>query len=200
MIKVSIATVTLTSITPMSQSRYHEEPKLKGELADDYGKRTWKNFASWNDEGFITIPADGLMKCFTYGAQYSKKQIPGQGKATWTAKFRSGVAITEQIVTNFHKDNLVCESIFANADGVSGSGKRVMRYYPTIPAWEATFPVTIIDQIITPEIFREIVDLAGMFIGMGRWRPQNGGQKGRFKISDLKWEDNREFIPVRNGV
>ncbi len=196
--KVSIAEVTLKSITPYSQSHYHETPKLKGELAEDYAKRTWKHFAQVNKDGRIIIPADGLMQCFTSGARYSKKQIPGQGKATWTAKFQAGVAITEQVVTNFDASDLICESIFANADGIRGSGKRVMRYYPTIPDWSATFPITIVDPIITPEIFREIVDLSGMFVGIGRWRPEKGGQKGRFKIVDLKWHDNREFMPVRS--
>ena len=39
----------------------------------------------------------------------------------------------------------------------------------------------------------EMLEMSGMFIGLGRFRPEKGGTNGRFKISALVWEDNRRM-------
>ena len=84
-------------------------------------------------------------------------------------------------------------TISANADGVRGSGKRVPRKFPVIPAWKTTFQVYILDPIITREVFEEMVNTAGIFVGIGQFRPQNLGSNGRFKIAALDWQDNRQL-------
>lgn len=194
MFKTSVAELTLQSISPYSQSRYHETPRLKGELDDAYNKRTWQNHCLVDENGFVCLPPDGLMMCLVSGARYSKKKIPGQGKATWTTKFQSGLMPQESMIpTNVKIDDVTYVDIFANSDGVRGSGKRVMRRYPMIDVWEAQATFIVMDEIITEEVFREIVDLSGMFIGLGRYRPEKGGLNGRFKIKKLVWQDNRKL-------
>jgi hypothetical protein len=42
-------------------------------------------------------------------------------------------------------------------------------------------------------VFREMVEIAGMFIGIGRFRPEKGGTNGRFRIEALAWADNRKL-------
>jgi hypothetical protein len=51
----------------------------------------------------------------------------------------------------------------------------------------------VLDAIITEQIFREMVDLAGLFIGLGQFRPEKGGTNGRFRIEKLVWADNRKL-------
>mgnify|MGYP003650788033 CR=1 FL=1 len=195
--KASVATVTLTGIAPMTQSRAHETPKLEGENPNDYDIRTWRNKLSTETNGdrrTIVIPAHGVMQCIAAAAKYSKRQIPGQGKATWTAKFTAGITLMENPRLNLDPTSVGSITISANADGVRGSGKRVPRRFPVIPTgWSTTFDVYILDPIITEQIFREMVELAGMFIGLGQFRPQNGGTNGRFKLADLVWTDNRQI-------
>jgi hypothetical protein len=194
--KVTTAQLTLQSLSPYSQSRYHEEPKLKGELADAYDRRTWKShclFQRIGKKNVMMIPAHGFIQTMIAAAKYSKKQIPGQGKATWTAKFQAGIMIMDDIPTSVEEKDIQFCDIYANADGIRGSAKRVMRRYPLVGWWMAMFPVTILDPIITQEVFREIVDLAGMFVGLGRFRPEKGGFNGRFRIADMQWIENREF-------
>jgi hypothetical protein len=41
-----------------------------------------------------------------------------------------------------------------------------------------------------------MVEIAGMFIGLGRFRPEKGGNNGRFRLSDLKWQDNRSIVQL----
>lgn len=196
--KASVATVTLVGIAPMTQSRAHETPKLDGENPNDYDIRTWRNKLTTetvDGKPTIVINAHGVMQCFAAAAKYSKRQIPGQGKATWTAKFTAGITLLESPKLNIDPATVQSITISANADGVRGSGKRVPRRFPVIPiGWSTTFDVYILDPIITEQVFREMVELAGMFIGIGQFRPQNGGTNGRFKLDRLDWQDNRQMV------
>lgn len=193
----SVAHVTLKSFSPYSQSRQHEEPALKGEGKGDYDKRTWLAKAHITEHGTLGIPAASLTQAIAEAAKYSKRQIPGQGKATWTAKFKSGIMLTEGLVnTGIKQEEIGYVDIMCDAQGKTGSAvsSRVPRRFPQVASWSARFDVWILDPIITPEVFSEMVGIAGMFIGIGRWRPvMNGGQNGRFTLADMKWEDNRKI-------
>lgn len=194
--KASIATVTLESITAYSQSRQHDEPKLEGESHEDYDKRTWRSKQSVeirDGKETVVLPAHGIHQAIAAAAKYSKRQIPGQGKATWTKKFEAGITLLENPALNIDPFSVGVVTISANADGIRGSGKRVPRRFPLIPEWRATFDVYILDPIITEQVFREMLEIAGMFIGIGRFRPEKGGTNGRFKIASLTWADNRQI-------
>jgi hypothetical protein len=69
-----------------------------------------------------------------------------------------------------------------------------MRRFPIIPGWEARFDVHILDPIVTKTIFREMLGIAGMFKGIGRYRPANRGTNGRFEIAELVWHENRRLV------
>jgi len=192
--QTSVASLTLTGISPYSQSRQHDAPKLQGENHEDYDIRTWRNkmnVATRDGLPTVIMPAHGIQQSIAAAAKYSKRQIPGQGKATWTAKFKAGIALLEDPSLNLDPASVGAVTISANADGVRGSGKRVTRRFPIMPEWSASFDVYILDPIITQDVFREMVEIAGMFIGFGRFRPENGGTNGRFRIERLTWQDNR---------
>jgi hypothetical protein len=196
----SVAHLTIKGIAPYSASHQHDLPMLEGESHDAYDKRTWRsklNTETRDGKLVAVLPAHGIMQCFTAGAKYSKKQIPGQGKATWTAKFASGITVPANPVLlgadgkPVDPETVDGVVISANTDGVRGSGKRVPRKFPIIPAWSAEIEVWILDPIVIERVFRDIVGLAGMFTGIGRFRPEKGGINGRFVIAGLAWEDNR---------
>lgn len=197
--QASVATVTLKGITPMTHSRQHGEPKLQGEGNDDYDIRTWRsklNTRLYDGIARIVLPAHGVHLMLTDAARYSKRQIPGQGKATWTAKFEAGLMLMDDpVIDNVKPADVQSITISAHVDGKRGSGSRVPRRFPVIPpGWTSTFDVYILDPIITQTVFREMLELAGMFIGMGQFRPQNGGTNGRFQVVTLSWADNRELL------
>lgn len=193
--RASIATVTLTGLTPMTHSHQHDTPKLEGESHEDYDIRTWRNKLNISDDGSsVVIPLHGMTQCLVSAAKYSKKQIPGQGKATWTAKFMAGIMLTDSPRLNVDPKSLGCVIISANADGIRGSGKRVPRRFPVIPTgWQTTFQVYILDPIITEQVFAEVMEGAGIFVGLGQFRPEKGGTNGRFKLDKLVWQDNRQL-------
>lgn len=194
--KTSIASVTITGMTPYSQSHQHDEPKLEGESHEAYDIRTWRsklNTAERAGRATVVIPAHGFHQAMAAAAKYSKRQIPGQGKATWTKKFEAGISLLEDPDLGIDPEAVKSITISANADGVRGSGKRVTRRFPIMNEWATSFDVYILDPIITEDVFREMLEITGMFIGLGRFRPEKGGGNGRFKIASLAWADNRSL-------
>ena len=182
------ARCTIEGISQLSQSRYHETPKLSGELPDAWNKRVWREQLHVSN-GTVHIPAHGMHQSMIAAGKYSKKQIPGQGKATWTAKFTSGIAFFDDLDLGIKPEEVDYIDIHANADGIRGSGKRVMRRFPVIkPGWRSSFDVVVLDRIITQEIFTEILTITGIFIGIGRFRPEKGGTNGRFRVKSVEFE------------
>lgn len=192
-ISVIVARCTIEGMAPYTQSRKYEEPKLEGESAEAYDRRCWRKH-HFVKNGTVHIPSTAIHQGLTAAAKYSKQQIPGQGKATWTQKFASGIALLEDIDLGLDPEQTDFIDIFANADGIRGSSKRVMRRYPTMPQWRATFDVHILDPIITGAVFSEMLEIAGMFIGIGQYRPERGGNNGRFKIVEVVWQEDRKTV------
>lgn len=188
------ALCTISGISPYSQSRKHDTAKLKSESAENLDIRTWRNHLHvGRTSGKVVIPTHGMMQALAASAKYSAKQIPGQGKKTWTAKFKSGIAILQEINLGVAPDDCQMISIQAHSNGVRGSGSRVTRRFPIFYDWSTTFEVVILDEIITQDVFEETLENAGMFIGLGRFRPENGGENGRFRLDKLTWTDNRKL-------
>jgi hypothetical protein len=197
------AIVTIRGTAPLSHSHGHDEPRLEGEGPDAYDKRTWRsklNTDTVDGNPTVVIPAFGMQCGLAAAAKYSKRQIPGQGKATWTAKFTSGVTVIPPLALNIDPAQVDAVAVSVNADGVRGSGKRVTRRFPTIaPGWKCTFEALILDPIITQEIFTEMMELAGLFIGTGQFRPEKGGTNGRFIVEKVEWQDNRRPVSIQRS-
>jgi hypothetical protein len=192
-----VATVTLTSMAPYSVSRKHSEPRFEQEQHAAYELRTWRSkLHTATRKGVLTVvqPAHGYHQAFAGAAKYTKRKIEGQRNATWTQKFLSGIMLLEDPSLNIDPATVESVTISAHADGRRGSGTRVDRTFPIIPEWSTTFEVIILDPIITRDIFSEMVKVAGLFMGVGRFRPENGGMNGRFQLDKLAWADNRKLV------
>lgn len=186
---VMVCTAHLKSITPYSQSRMHDTEKLPKERPDEYELRTWRNKAHIGEDGLIYIPPMAFKMALDAAAKYLSLQIPGKGKATYTKHFLSGVLVMDKLPTAVRGDAAQGEWINANADGVRGSGKRVKRCFPLIPAWEGEQDFYILDETIDKPTFEKVLKEAGALIGIGRFRPQNGGFYGRFSVGKLTWRE-----------
>lgn len=183
------ATVQISSVSPLTQSRYHDTEKKPKEGADAYEKRTWKEKAHYNAKTKeIFIPPMAFKMSLDAAAKYLGTQIPGKGKSTYTKHFLSGVLPDHNPVNlGITIDDVEQCTILANADGVRGSGKRVPRSFPRIPQWRAEIVFHVLDDTVTEDVFEEHFRAAGQFIGVGQFRPQNGGYNGRFAIDRIDW-------------
>ncbi|NEP57690.1 MAG: hypothetical protein F6K31_11800 [Symploca sp. SIO2G7] len=185
----------ITGVSPLSQSRYHDTPKLNKELAKDYEKRTWKNRLHVTEDGYVKIPAMAFKNCMAEIAKFLSLQIPGRGKQTYTKHFESGVLVVEDIPLPIHQDNVIENWVHVPSDGVRGGKKRVMKCYPLIPSgWQGVVEFIIVDDTITEEVFLHHLKQAGQLIGIGTFRVRNCGTFGRFKVEKMEWEEYGEAI------
>lgn len=208
--------VTIQGTAALSQSHQHNEDWLDGETPDNYDKRTWRSKMNTDAEGYMFIPAMALQRSLIEGAKFSKKQIEGHGRSTWTKRFEAGVTVMDnarvlrRVIDDhgnekwepIHRDSVTSITISANPDGVRGSGKRVPKRLPQIPPpWRATFEIIILDPMITQDIFEEMLEYTGVFVGVGQFRPEKGGNNGRFvMIDDIEWHDNRLKVQKRKAA
>lgn len=179
------AVATLKSVSPYSQSKYHQAPKLNKEIHEDYEKRTWREKMHVNEKGSVFIPPTAFKNCLSECAKYISLQIPGKGKATYTKHFEAGVLCMDPLVLPYNKEDVAGEWLHVPSDGRRGGSKRVMKCFPIIPEWSGEVLFHILDDIITEDIFKAHLKQAGQFIGIGRFRPRNNGYYGRFRVEDV---------------
>lgn len=186
---MKVATATLVSTAAYSQSRSYnwEVEKLPKETPDAYEQRTWRNKCHTMPDGRVFIPPMSFKMALDTATKMLGRQIPGKGKATYSKFFLSGVLVMEPAVLPITKEDVAMDRIYANADGVRGSGKRVWRNFPRIDNWTADVDFHVLSDEITQDVFEESLQQAGAFVGIGRFRPQSGGFYGRFSVKKVKW-------------
>jgi len=192
---MKICHVKLESVTPYSQSGKHETPRVEKEQEDAYARRTWQAFLHINQAGQVIIPPAAVNKSIQTAASYLRLKIPGKGQSEYQKHFLGGMTCHQDGIEIGRPDDFFCERLFLNADGKRGGNKRVWRYYPTIASWsgEADFFIfdeRLLDRIGGPEdptVFEKVLEEAGSFIGLGRFRAEKGGFYGRFRVVQSTW-------------
>lgn len=209
-------TLKLQGTSPISFSRYHSAPRRsdepeKGPEAIKYDRRTWRlklttqpppaldddglGKSLVNPDAKVLIPAAGFKSAIEGAAMmFTKKK---SGMSTWTKNIVSGVIVAGDIaIDGVTASTVGSEELFLTADGKPSrmsKGGRVPRVFPVIPAgWTATVELLILDDTIPEDYLLSTLDKAGLFIGLGRWRPENRGSYGRFKVVDAKLDRTRE--------
>jgi len=185
-----IATVEITGLTPYSQSMAYTSERKSEETHDDFDRRAWPEHLHIDDEGKVFIPAVAILQGMASAASYLGKggNLKKQGSSTWAQNFNCGLAISRGPSINRTEKDARPERVYCNSDGKRGSGKRVWRTFPVFDEWATTLTIHILDDTIPEEIFRKVLEAFGLFIGMGRYRPQNGGYLGRFVVKGCKIE------------
>lgn len=190
--------VILKGTGAYSQSKFFTSTKKDGESSNDFEARCWREKAHANADGFIVLPVFCLKNALDTAASYLSHPVPGGGgKRTFAKLFRSAVRVqttSPVIMVNGksassalgsrkqHVKDVKGEWINANSDGRRGSGKRVPRCFPMVENWSVEFEFTVMDARITEKIFLEHLAAAGVYIGIGRFRPENGGCHGCFEV------------------
>lgn len=184
------ATCKLRSVSAYSQSRSysHEVEKLPKEGPDAYEERTWRNKCHTTADGHIFIPSMSFKMGLDTAAQMLGQRIPGKGQSTYTKFFKSGILCMEAPVLPLKAADVPFDRIHANSNGVRGSGSRVWRIFPRIDQWEVDVQFHILSDEITKEVLEDHLRQAAAFVGIGRFRPQNGGFYGRYEVVSVRWD------------
>jgi hypothetical protein len=187
-------TAKLRSVSPYSQSKHYLRDLEQGESADDCYRRTWRNHMHVDQDGVIFIPGNAFKNALSEAAKFMSIGVPGKGKATYTKNFEAGVLVPGVASLGIKAADVECESLFLPSDGRRGGPKRVMKYYPLIPEWSAEVEFLILDETVlqtsaqdkSRTVFEIVLEGAGQFIGLGRFRPRNNGYYGRFDVVSIK--------------
>ncbi len=180
------ATVTFKSISPYSQSRFHETEKVDNEKPDDYEKRTWRGRMHVTRDGHVFIPPMSFKKSLDAAASFRSEKLEGNKK--YTKRFLAGVLVPEGLTLPVKAADVEGEWLFVPVDGKVGGGKRVKRCFPMIPDWSGSVEFIVTDEAINKDVFSRHIEAAGMFVGIGRFRPERGGYYGRFEVSKVDWK------------
>ncbi|WP_424138624.1 hypothetical protein [Roseomonas chloroacetimidivorans] len=184
-------TATIQGISPYSPSRY-VDPSLKkaGEKHDEFDQRIWREKAHTDAQGRIVIPFMSFKKALDGAARLTPRKIKGRGQQTYGAQFKSGVLLTEPLTLPVLASEVRGETFMCSSTGDSrGVGGRVPRTFPMIDEWGGTLTFYIVNPTIDRETFATYLREAGQFIGIGRFRPENGGVNGRFKVDATEWAE-----------
>lgn len=186
-------TASITGTSYISFSRAHETEKLDRELHDAYERRTFMNKLHIDPAGRAYIPASAFKQALDAAVKFRGEKIPGKGNHTYSKHFVGGVLCTDDAVLFGENgkphtaDTSSRVRIHANADGIRGSGKRVWRIFPQFTAWRADVQFALFDDLIVNDVFEQHFRDAGLFIGVGQYRPQNGGTNGRWRCDAFDW-------------
>jgi len=130
-------TVKLTSMTPYSASKIVAEEKPSKESWGDYEARVWRKKATTDDDGVVCIPAMGLKMAVDEAVKRLSLSVPGKKGSTYTKFFLAGQLCVDMpgIRLGKHVDDIDFIDIWANSNGIRGSGSRVIRRFPYVKEW-----------------------------------------------------------------
>jgi len=181
-------TAKLKSISVYQQGKPFFEKKETNETHEDFEKRIWRERSHYDEHENLFIPPMQFKKCLENAAQFISMSIPGMGKSKYTKHFKAGVLVVDALPLPIAKKDVNGSWVFVPSDGRRGGTTRVMKCFPTIHEWEGEVTFHILDGVITESVFKTHLEQAGSFIGIGLFRPMNGGYHGRFVVEDLKWD------------
>lgn len=175
-------------VSPYSQSKGTQSPRNTGEGADAHDTRIWRERMHVDDKGLVFIPPMAIKNMLSDCARFLSETVPGKGKATYTKHFDAGIMVIQPASLGILAADVKPERLFVPSDGKKGGGSRVWKSFPFIPKWECDIEIILLDPVLVdkPEKVKEYLGHSGKFIGLGRFRPRNGGFYGRFEVTDFE--------------
>ena len=127
-------------------------------------------------DGTLVQPSTHIIGTLKRGG--AKFQIPGQGKLTYKNLMGSGAVVIDpdMIPHEIQKWEIDRRPVVVQR-------ARVVRSRPVLKEWALNFRATYDDEEIPAHVLKEILDYAGLRVGIGDFRPEKGGPFGRFMVS-----------------
>lgn len=158
----------------------------------------------YQERGMAVIPADNLMTMLREGGA---KCPTGRKQETYKRLTQSGMLVDQsawvicaddkpisldglealKTETDFQKHSEWARArgfeLFVKSAKIQRS--KHIRVRPRFDRWSCAGTLTVLDQQITADALKRILDAAGMYAGLGDWRPsspQSPGLFGRFSV------------------
>lgn len=176
--------VTIVGKSPLIQHAWTE--KAKRQIRDKQGGKKTKNReardpkaeftgATWRmPDGRPAIPAGAIAAAMVNAAH---KDLGIEKTLVRKAVF----ILPEDKASNLLP--LIADEPVMREDMVRiGAGTSDLRYRPMFENWEVTFMVEFDPDLMQPADIINLLNKAGFGVGLLEWRPQRGGDFGRFEV------------------
>jgi hypothetical protein len=183
-------TAALESKSPYSPSHRHDAPKLDKESPSAYDLRTWREHCTVNEDSIVCIPAMAFKQALDITASKLGIRVPGKGTRTWGGYFLGGlVPCVDRFPLGIKKSDVPSIDLWCNSLGRRGASLDVSRRYPVIPSWKTVIEFDVLDNSIPESVIEHHLTESGLIVGVGRFRPANGGFNGRYVVKSVKWSE-----------
>lgn len=162
-------TIRLKEITSKNKGK-NKSDKLERELAD----AEFIGSLYWAADLGIYVPADNIEACFVAGAK--KARLGKNAIAGLQVDVEFGVPVRSSVIKKSETpEALVQREDLRFRKGVRVSTSKVMRTRPMIPTgWQVDIPITYEPELLNKSQVRQLVEDAGLYVGIGDWRPRFG--------------------------
>jgi len=178
-----VYSVRIVGKSPLIQHAWAE--KSKQMMRDKHaGKKTkdrstrdpeqeGKDAAYYTEDGKYAIPALAIKAAMITAAH---KDIGLEKTLVKKALFVYPSAVNPML-------EMECDEPVIHEDNVRvGQGSADLRYRPYFDKWAVTMSWEIDGDLLRAEDFLTLLDRAGFGVGIGEWRPEKGGEYGRFEV------------------
>ena len=182
--KQSVLTTKIEGVSPLIEHKWSEKAltmlrdkhagiKVKNREARDPEAEFHSAYYKCED-GQYGFPAGGIKQCLINAAH---KDI-GLEK---TLLRKSLFIIPDDTINNlcaFETDDPVMREDIVRI----GQGSTDLRYRPEFRNWSMIIRMEFDSMSLTQNTILNLVQLAGFGVGLGEWRPEKGGEYGRFQV------------------
>jgi len=176
--------VSIKGVSPLLMNRF-----LPAELLETKVKRGSTKDVSVEDKLYVTedgepyVPSTYIRNSLIEAGKSIR--IKGRGKSTYSKLLGSSLIVQpDNIIIN---SSTGWESFTVTAVNPTTKG-RMMVTRPMFKDWKLSFEAVVLDDI-PEEVFRDILDEAGRYVGIGDWRPAKKGMYGKFIVTKLVRKD-----------
>lgn len=167
--------VTIKGTAPLLQNRFPDEEHPENELKKK--KKVYRDVEEadtrlYKEGNKIVQPARHFEACMIKSAGAFKFE----GKKTYKDAFKGGIFVNPVNIPHKHQKYAI------DRQPVVINRSRIMRARPRFDKWELSFEIDVIDDRISPEVVKEVLEYAGLYVGIGDLRPRYG----RFEVINFK--------------
>ena len=131
-----------------------------------------------DDKGKLYQPATHIECAMKEAAKNFK--VSGKRGATYSKLVASTLSVVPDAIPHKIQDYEI------DSRPVVVQRARVTRYRPILKDWELDFILELPDDQLQVEVVKEILDYAGLYVGIGDFRPGKGGKFGKFMVTEFK--------------
>jgi len=113
-------------------------------------------------------------------------KVVGKGKSTYSKIVGYAVEVNPFEIVH-KKQKWEVYSVLAVNPSTRG---RNLLHRPMLKEWELDFELTFDEEQVPASVLKEILELAGRFVGIGDWRPAKKGRFGKFQVTS--WKEKKE--------